>query len=66
MAWTSDPIWDAEQYAAEQDNRLRDRPVCDCCGGPVSGDRCFRYRGVQLCEECVEAHMEYIEEDEWA
>lgn len=44
--WTSDPVWDAECYAAEQDRQTDRRPVCDFCGEPI---------------QCVNNNEEYIE-----
>lgn len=60
--WTSDSIWDAECYAAEQDRQVDRRPVCDCCGGPIQEDCALHYKGFWLCGECVSNNEEYIEE----
>lgn len=43
--WTSDPVWDAECYAAEQDRQTGRRPVCDCCGEPIQEDCALHYKG---------------------
>ena len=60
--WTTDPVWDAECYAAEQDRLTDRRPVCDCCGESIQEDRALHYKGVWLCGECVSNNEEYIEE----
>ena len=52
--WTSDPVWDAERYAEEQDRRLARMPVCDC---PA-----LHYKDIWLCGECVRDNEEYYEE----
>ena len=59
---TSDPVWDAECYAAEQDRQTVRHPVCDCCGEPIQEDCALHYKGFWLCGECVSNNKEYIEE----
>lgn len=46
--WTSDPVWDAECYAAEQDRQTDRLPVCDCCGEPIQEDCAYKLKKVFL------------------
>ena len=65
MQRTIDPAWDADCYAEEQDNRLANRPVCDCCGCRIMDNIALHYKGIWLCGECVGDNEEYVEEDDW-
>lgn len=60
--WTSDPVWDAECYAEEQDRRLARMPVCDCCGCRITDFPALHYKDIWLCGECVRDNEEYYEE----
>lgn len=62
--WTSDPVWDAECYAEEQDRQTDLRPVCDCCGCRITDFPALNYKDIWLCGECVSNNEEYYEEDD--
>lgn len=62
--WTSDPVWDAECYAEEQDRRLARMPVCDCCGCRITDFPALHYKDIWLCGECVSDNEENYEEDD--
>lgn len=68
MIWTTDPVWDAECYAAEQDKRQSDYPMCDCCGCRITEFPALHYKqkDIWLCGECVSENGEYYEEGDWA
>lgn len=64
MYYSDDPARDAERYMADLDKRLARRPVCDCCGENIQDEMALRYKGIYLCEDCMDYNREYIEVEE--
>lgn len=40
------------------------RPTCDYCGEPITAMKALYINGEWMCEDCVEDHMEYVEDYE--
>ena len=61
---TDEPVYDAESYMNDLDERLSERPVCDICGEHIQEDSFYRiqYRLMELniCERCLEDFREYV------
>lgn len=64
MFRSDDPARDAERYMAYLDAKLARRPKCDCCGEHIREDSALWYKGVYICDSCVELNIQYIEEEE--
>lgn len=63
MYWSDDPARDAERYIADLDKQLERRPVCDCCGEHIQDEMVLHYKGIWLCEDCMDNHREYVESE---
>lgn len=50
------------EYEAAQENRLRERPKCDCCREPIMEDYFFKINGEFVCETCL--NEDYREDTE--
>lgn len=61
MIWTCDPVQDAENYSAEQDERLERRPVCDFCGEHIQDEYYYCIGGKNICPSCLEDYREWID-----
>lgn len=57
MHYTDNPIRDAENYQADQERWLENRPVCDLCGDHIVDDRYFKDDDGIFCEECWHDHV---------
>ena len=64
---SDDPARDAERYMMAQDILLERRPKCQCCGRHIQDDEGLHFVDeaidLWLCQDCIEANMEYIEVD---
>ena len=40
---TDDPLYDFDRYDAEQESRLEELPICECCGKPIQQERAVYY-----------------------
>ena len=40
------------------------RPACDYCGEPITAMKALYINGEWICEDCVNDHMEYVEDYE--
>ena len=69
MHYTDDPIRDAENYQADQEEWLKSRPICDVCGEPVQEDHYFSDGVIDVCcpncwgQYCIDNFLIDIEED---
>lgn len=65
---STDPVLDAERYAADCEEQLEKCPVCDSCGDRITDETYTEvvYKGkiLRFCESCVSIQYtsEYIEE----
>ena len=49
------------EYDRQQEEELRKRPKCDCCGEYIQEDFCYRI-GIKLyCEYCMEENKVSVE-----
>lgn len=68
MTITADPLRDFERNEEEKEKWLASRPVCDSCGEPIQGEKKYNIDEYVMCEGCamefLEAHSEWIEEDD--
>ena len=53
MFYSDNPIADAENYAAEQDEQLEKIAKCDRCGEPIY-EKGYKIDGELLCLDCVD------------
>ena len=67
MYRSDDPALDAERYMRAQDILLEMRPKCQCCGRHIQDEEAMHYVDrevdIWLCQDCIDANMEYIEVD---
>lgn len=54
LHYTNDPIRDAENYQADQEEWLKSRPICDCCGEHIQGEWMYMFDSKIVCETCME------------
>lgn len=54
MMWTDDPVKDAERYAQEQEEELKNRPVCCECGEHIEEDFYYQVAGEIYCDSCID------------
>ena len=52
LHYTNDPIRDAENYQADQEEWLKSRPICDQCGEHIQEEFMFQYEGENYCPDC--------------
>lgn len=45
-------IWAAHE--AEQEKRLAELPVCDCCFEPIQDDHYYLINSDNICPDCIE------------
>lgn len=73
MAWTDDPVADADRYFSEQERMAEGRPKCVMCEKPIwPFERAFQFPeqldGHYVCDGCVDKYLEdhyevYLDED---
>ena len=67
MYRSDDPALDAERYMRAMDILLERRPKCQCCGRHIQDEEALHFADEKtdlwLCQNCIEANMEYIEVD---
>lgn len=56
MFYTDDPLRDFDRWDAEQQDRLKDLPVCDDCGETITSESAFYIDGSWICEDCIDAY----------
>lgn len=67
---SSDPVLDAERYAADCDAEIEKCPICDGCGDRITDETYSEvvYKGkiLRFCDRCVSTQYtsDYIEERE--
>ena len=54
-------LW--EQHEADQEKKLAKLPKCCLCGEPIQQESAIRISGKWYCDDCLEYHREYIEEE---
>ena len=57
--------WQVRQEEVHQqlvDAWKEKRPVCNYCGEHITADKALYVNGEWICEDCVEDHMEYVED----
>lgn len=60
---TDDPLYDFDRYDAEQESRIEELPICECCGNPIQQERAVYYNDQWCCEECEHDFWQDIRED---
>ena len=50
---TDNPVADFEAWDAEQENALRELPVCSDCGNPIQDDFYYEFDCYFYCGDCV-------------
>lgn len=63
MGWTDDPVADYDRYSAEQERKLEQLPICECCGEPIQQEKAVYYIDQWCCEECEWDFWKNIRED---
>lgn len=61
--YSSDPVRDAERYAADQDRRIAQLPVCSYCGEPVQDMHYYQINDEVICPQCLEDNYRKNTED---
>lgn len=61
--YSSDPVRDAERYAADQDAQMERLPVCACCGYPIQSEYLYRIEEQSICAACLEDNYRKRTED---
>lgn len=61
--FTDDPLRDFFEHEAEQEEWLRKRPVCRCCGEPIQDDIAVDLGDGLVCMPCIEAYYTVNIED---
>jgi hypothetical protein len=62
MIFTDNPVADFERYDAEQENRLKELPICSDCGEPIQDEHYFEFDCYFYCEDCLSNHRKYTED----
>jgi formylmethanofuran dehydrogenase subunit E len=42
------------EFEAEQEQKEKKLPKCDCCGKRISTDKFFNVEGTYICPSCIE------------
>ena len=53
MLWIEDTYDSTNAHEAEQESRLRRRPVCSQCGDPIQEDEAYNIDGQLWCGYCI-------------
>ena len=53
MYRTDDPVRDAERYSAAVERWMDTRPICECCGLPITEEKAYRIDDKLYCPDCV-------------
>lgn len=56
MFRTDDPVRDFEMYDAYQERELKKRPVCECCGEPITDDHYYDIFDQKVCSDCLKEY----------
>ena len=61
MAWTDDPVKDAETYSWEREHMsIEEVPECEVCGHRIEEDYYFDFDGWIVCQECLNEHKKWL------
>lgn len=60
MMWTSDPVKDADDYAADLDEELERRPVCCECGCHIDTEYGYLIADKWYCRNCIDDFREWF------
>lgn len=52
-------LW--EQHDAEQEEWLRKRPMCDCCGERIQDESYHQINGERICDRCLDGMIVFVE-----
>lgn len=61
--YTDDPVMDAERWLADQDERLKELPVCCCCTEPIQQETAICINDEWVCDECLDTYFRKSVED---
>ena len=61
--WTDNPIADFNRHDREQEAQLRKCPCCSWCGERITDDYALHFDDQWVCQECIEANTEEVEEE---
>lgn len=50
---STDPVLDAERYAADCEEQAEKYPTCDICGNIITDETFYEVSGEILCESCM-------------
>lgn len=51
-----------EEYEANLERALAERPVCDYCGRPIKEDFYYYINGENICDDCLEVnYLRYVD-----
>lgn len=62
MIWTSNPVADAERFAAEQDRQLEQLPICDDCREPIQDGFFYSINDSVICSDCIDSYRVEVED----
>ena len=51
-----------EAYEAKQEKKLAKKPICDCCGDYIQQEHAFHFKGMWICDDCLENERDWTEE----
>lgn len=52
-----------EAHDRQQQERLKELPVCCYCNEPIQDDFCYYINGEYFCESCIDMHFRKAVED---
>lgn len=61
MYYTDDPLRDFMRWSDDQEEELRNRPVCVCCDEYIQEDYGYYINREWYCEKCIRDSKEYID-----
>ena len=54
--YSDDPLRDFDRWDAEQQERLKELPICEDCGEPITSESAFYIDASWICEDCIEEY----------
>ena len=48
-----------QMHEADQERRLHKMPVCECCGDYIQQDDAFHFKGMWICDDCIDRERDW-------
>lgn len=63
MEYVPDNFDRFEDHESAQQEWIRSRPVCDCCGEYIQDESYHQIMGEKICDRCLDGMIVYVEEE---